>query len=46
MAKINPKKIWIFSLPAKAEMFMTVNIATKKVAFDRFENVEAVDVAA
>ncbi|ARD35824.1 hypothetical protein [Streptococcus pneumoniae] len=33
-------------LPAKAEMFMTVNIATKKVAFDRFENVEAVDVAA
>ena len=34
------------TLPAKAEMFMTVNIATKKVAFDRFENVEAVDVAA
>lgn len=34
------------SLPAKAEMFMTVNIATKKVAFDRFENVEAIDVAA
>lgn len=33
-------------LPAKAEMFMTVNIATKKVAFDRFENVEEVDVAA
>lgn len=51
MAKINPKKIWIFffflkCIPAKAEMFMTVNIATKKVAFDRFENVEAVDVAA
>jgi hypothetical protein len=33
-------------LPARAEMFMTVNIATKKVAFDRFENVEAVDMAA
>ena len=33
-------------LPAKAEMFMTVNIASKKVAFDHFENIEAVDVAA
>lgn len=34
------------SLPAKAEMFMTVNIASKKVAFDHFENIEEVDVAA
>lgn len=32
-------------LPARAEMHMTVNLASKKVGFEKFDNVVAVDVA-
>jgi hypothetical protein len=32
--------------PARAEMTMTVNLASKKVSFDKFENVTPVDMAA